>query len=123
MIINLKSNAMRTKIFALLAVLILATVSLGYASSIKEKEVKNLSVYLNRTMKYPGFAECKGLEGNVSLIVRVDENHKLKVTGVKGSCCEFEKFVEEWFNDLAKKPVTFSDQIGIKKVTINFKLI
>jgi len=114
---------MKTKILALVAVLIFAAVSFSQASTTKEKVVKNLSGYLNKTLQFPAFAQDNEIEGSVSLVVSVDENHKLKVSSIKGTCCDFEKYVEEWFSELEKKPISFSDEIGMKKVVIHFKLM
>lgn len=108
---------------ALLAVLLFAAVSFSQASSIKEKEVKNLHSYLSKTVTFPCCAMDKGIEGSVTFIVKVDENQKLQVSDIQGTCCEFEDHVKEWFKKIEDRPIRFSEKIGTKKVVVHFKLI
>lgn len=103
--------------------MIFAAISFSNASSIKEKEVKNLSTYLNNRIGFPEVAQERGIEGTVTLIVRVDENQKLKVSNIKGTCCEFEDYIVEYFNKLEQRPVRFSKEIGTKKLIVNFNLL
>ena len=114
---------MKTKMIAFVAVLLFAAVSFSQASSIKEREVKNLHAYLSNTVKFPCCAMDKGIEGTATFVVKVDENQKLQVSNIQGTCCEFKDYIEEWFQKLEDKPIKFSEKIGTKKVVIHFKLI
>lgn len=114
---------MKTRFLIATLLLTLAFGAICQASSIKEKEVKDISNYLNRTIKYPVFAENKNIEGSVSLIVWVDENQKLQYSNIQGNDARFEKYVETWFKKMEQKPVKFDKNLGAKKVKIDFKLI
>lgn len=114
---------MRTKILLLVTALTLGVGVIANASSTKEKEVDNLTKYLNKTIKYPGFAQDKGLEGSVSVIIWVDENQKLQYSNVQSNNIQLENYVEDWLKQIERRNIRFADNSGPKMIRIKFKLV
>lgn len=115
---------MKTKIFAIMASILLLSLSIVEARSTKEKKEKSYSNYIENVMPYPDFAQDQKIEGTVNVLVELDENNELQISQIWGSDIRLVKYVENRVKKFAKKHGPFYDLSNDSKLLkIKFNLI
>lgn len=115
---------MKTKIFAIMASILLLSLSTVEAKSTKEKKEKSYSNYIENVMPYPDFAQDQKIEGIVNVLVELDENNELQISQIWGSDTRLVKYVETRVKKFAKKHGPFNDlRDDSKLLKIKFNLI
>jgi outer membrane biosynthesis protein TonB len=114
---------MKTRIFAIMAGVLMLSFTSVQASNADEKKVTGISNYIENTVSYPVFAKVEGIKGTVNVLVKFDEKGDLQISQIWGSNKRLVSHVERQIKKLSKKEGTFKDFKNEKKlVRIKFNL-
>lgn len=115
---------MKTKMFAIIAGLVLLSFTNVDAKPADEKKEASVSTFIKKAVKYPNFAEEQKVEGIVNLVVITNEKQELEIQQIWGSDPKLVEHVVNEFERNAKKSRSIAkSQSEPQFVRIKFNLV